>query len=76
VGSGLKRHPRFLAILSSVTIEDQLRGDEVRYKTIGRLQNLILAVVVRTGDEEGGGIRIISARKATATERRLYETNA
>ena len=47
----------------AVTIEDQLYGDEVRYKTIGRLQNLTLAVVIHIGYQEGGDIRIISARK-------------
>ncbi len=60
----------------SVTIEDRLYGDELRYRTIGHLEDLMLVVVIHTLTEIEGEaeIRIISARKATPTERRLYET--
>ena len=52
----------------------RLHGNEVRYKTTGRLENLSLVVVIHTlVDREGELVRIISARKATPTERKSYE---
>jgi uncharacterized protein len=60
----------------SLTIEDRISGDEQRFWTIGRLKRLLLLVVVvhTTRLEHGEEItRIISARKATPTERKAYE---
>ena len=58
-----------------LTIADRQSAAEERLWTLGRLPNLIVVVVVHVNhdrrDEEV--IRIVSARKATAQERRLYE---
>ena len=58
-----------------LTIHDRTVQGEERMWTVGRLQNLVLVVVVHTTrDEEGEEVtRIISARKATPRERRFYE---
>ncbi len=58
-----------------LTISDTAAGGEERFWTIGRLENLVIVLVVHTmRDEEGEEIvRIISARKATPRERRFYE---
>ena len=42
--------------------------EEDRYQTIGMVQNVLFVVYTERADE----IRIISARKANKTERRLY----
>jgi uncharacterized DUF497 family protein len=62
-----------------VVIEDQMVEGEQRFWAFGRLQNLVVIVVVHTyfeltveGDIEEG-VRIISARKATPLERGFYE---
>lgn len=54
----------------SITISD-LRHAEARYVDIGMSAKGQLLVVVYT--ERQSNIRIISCRKATATERRAYE---
>jgi uncharacterized DUF497 family protein len=58
-----------------LTISDRMTDDEQRLWTVGRVENLTILVVVHTlrdeSDEEV--IRIVSARKATARERRFYE---
>jgi uncharacterized DUF497 family protein len=49
---------------------------EARWQTIGCVaEGLLVVLVVHTITEDDGGevIRIISARKATARERKLYE---
>ncbi|MBC7987034.1 MAG: BrnT family toxin [Sphingomonadaceae bacterium] len=46
--------------------------DEDRWRAIGRV-HLSTLFVVHTLDDEGGGGRIISARKATRTERKRYD---
>ncbi len=54
---------------------DRVADNEERWHTLGMIQNQLLALVVhtyRTVDDEEV-IRIISARKATKHERRLYE---
>lgn len=58
-----------------LTIPDRIVQGEERFWTIGRLENLVVLVVVHlVRDQEGTEvIRIISARKATPRERRLYE---
>ena len=54
--------------------ERTVRGEE-RFWTIGRLENLMILVVVHTTRSEQGEeiTRIISARKATPRERKFYE---
>jgi uncharacterized DUF497 family protein len=59
----------------SITIVDPLHSDEEeRFVLIGHSHRNRLLVVVHT--ERGDRIRIISARRATAKERRSYEENA
>jgi len=56
----------------SITIPDPEHSeDEERFVDIGSSDNGRVLVVVYT--ERRGRIRIISGRKATVTERRLYE---
>ena len=47
--------------------------EEERYNCLGRWQDFIILSVVFT--EEGGNIRLITARKATPKERKIYEEN-
>jgi hypothetical protein len=58
-----------------LTIPDLTVQREERFWTIGRLENLVIVVVVHTTrDEHGEAVtRIISARKATPRERAYYE---
>ena len=55
----------------AVTIEDQRYGEE-RSVTVGTdlLGRVLVVVYAYAGDEE---IRLISARKASPNERRVYE---
>jgi len=53
------------------SVEDDHETEE-RWKTIGQVQNHILIVIHTASTDEVPG-RIISARKATRHERRLYE---
>jgi uncharacterized DUF497 family protein len=79
----LKRHKiRFeTAILvfddpRAVTIPDRVHDDEEeRFITLGRLEGRIILFVVHVGREADGEevIRLISARKATPSERKIYE---
>lgn len=59
----------------AVSVQDREVGDEERWQTIGVVRNLRLIVVAHSiRDSSGEEItRIISARKADASERRLYE---
>ena len=54
--------------------QDRLEGGEQRWQTIGLAEGVVLLLVVHTyTDAEGQeNIRIISARKADRTERRIY----
>ena len=55
----------------AVTIEDTLQAEQ-RFVTVGSdiLGRVLLVVYAYSGEEE---IRLISARKATPKERRVYE---
>ena len=55
-------------------VERVTRGEE-RWHAIGSIEGIILLVVVHTYREEASQeiIRIISARRATRRERKLYE---
>ncbi len=62
--------------LNSILRPDRYVDGEERWQTIGRMKNgSVIALVVHTiaGDTEDVLFRIISARKATPGERRLYE---
>jgi uncharacterized DUF497 family protein len=54
-------------------IEREYEGEE-RWKAIGAIEDVLLLVVVHTYRQEEGDeiIRIISARRATRHERKLY----
>jgi len=58
-----------------VSRQDRVEGDEQRWQTIGLVHGLILLLVAHTVSEGDGHetIRLISARKADQTERRIYE---
>ena len=55
----------------AITIEDTRHGEQ-RFVTVGSdlLGRILVVVYAYSGEEE---IRIISARKATPKERRVYE---
>jgi uncharacterized protein len=54
---------------------DRIEGGEQRWQTIGRAHGVTVLLVAHTMIEEGPVevIRIISARKATRSERKRYE---
>lgn len=54
---------------------DRMVGDEERWHTLGMVEGIVLLLVAHTvrHDEDEEVIRVISARKATAHERRHYE---
>lgn len=59
----------------SVMVRDRIVDGEERWHTVGIVEGLLLLLVVHTMEEENGEewVRIISARDATAREKRLYE---
>ncbi len=58
-----------------VSKQDRLENGEQRWQTIGLVQSVLLLLVAHTYTEIDGRetVRIISARKADKTERRIYE---
>jgi uncharacterized DUF497 family protein len=58
-----------------VLIHDRVQDGEERWKTFGLVDGTLLVVVAHTLREEHmeTAVRIISARRATRTERRFYE---
>jgi uncharacterized DUF497 family protein len=62
-----------------VSVQDRIEGGEQRWQTLGVVQSFMILLVAHTlTDEDADGgpvevIRIISARRATPRERRLYE---
>jgi len=66
----------FLDRLAVSLFDEEHSGAEDRWITLGRLPSGPLLVVIHTFDELGQGryrVRLISARTATARERRQYE---
>lgn len=55
-----------------VTTQDREVDGEPRWQTIGMVGQQNVVLVAHTIDEENDEIRIISARRATRTERRIY----
>jgi hypothetical protein len=53
-----------------VRLDRVVHGEE-RWQTIGMIDGLVVLLVAHTLDDDS--IRVISARKATRRERRLYE---
>ena len=60
----------------SRSIQDRLVDDEERWQTVGMVEGLIVLVAhIYRAEGEEEVIRIISARKATPAERRVYEAH-
>ncbi len=57
-----------------VTFVERINVGEERWHAIGSIENIIVIVMVHTYREDGSDevIRIISARRATRHERKLY----
>jgi uncharacterized DUF497 family protein len=61
---------------NAIMRHDRDIAGERRWQTIGSLDNRLMVVLVAhtlTDDDNGALIRIVSARKATPVERRIYE---
>jgi len=58
-----------------VSIQDRHVEDEERWQTLGRVGLFVVLLVAHTYRDDDGDevVRIISARKATAHERKVYE---
>lgn len=56
---------------------DRVVEGESRWRTLGTVENLAVLFVAHTLQEEGQDeiVRIVSARRASQTERRIYEQN-
>lgn len=61
----------------ALSVPDRVVEDEERWQTLGLVAGTVVLLVAHTYREEEGDevIRIISARKATRHERRVYEEN-
>jgi len=59
----------------ALSVQDRVIEGERRWQTLGLVGDVVILLVAHTYDEEDGEemIRIISARKATPHERKLYE---
>ena len=57
-----------------VSRQDRIENGEQRWQTIGLVRGVVLLLVAHTYAEADGSetVRIISARKADKTERRIY----
>jgi len=61
-----------------ITRQDRAESGELRWQTVGLVGNMMLLLVAHTWHETSTGeeyIRIISARRATRIERKIYEEN-
>ena len=59
----------------ALSVQDRLVEGEPRWQTLGLVGGVVVLLIAHTYEEENGEevVRIISARKATARERMLYE---
>jgi uncharacterized DUF497 family protein len=59
----------------AITILERVEEGEERWQTVGTAIGVVVLLIVHTCREEGGEehIRMISARKATPQERKVYE---
>lgn len=67
-----------LAFLDRFAIieQDRIENEEVRWQTLGMVGGALLLLVahtIRDGEDDVEIVRIISARRATRTERRRYD---
>lgn len=58
--------------------QDRVEGGEERWQTVGRVGGVVVLLVAHTWLEAEGEehLRIISARRATKVERKIYEEGA
>lgn len=58
-----------------LSLQDRHEGGEERWQSLGLIGPHAIVLVAHTDEDEHGEeiVRIISARKATRTERRLYD---
>jgi uncharacterized DUF497 family protein len=58
-----------------VSFIERVKDGEERWRAIGMIEDIVVLVVVHTYRLQGGDefIRIISARRATSHERKLYD---
>ncbi len=62
-----------------ISRKDRVEGGEDRWQTLGMVDAVVLLLVAHTWRETESGeehIRIISARRATRMERKVYEQGA
>ncbi len=53
---------------------DRLEGKDERWQALGMAAGIVLLLVVHTyGNDENDRVRIVSARRATKSERRAYQ---
>ena len=60
----------------AINLQDRHENGEERWQTLGAIGQTVVLLVAHTYREDGVGeeiIRVVSARKATHKERRLYE---
>ena len=60
----------------AISIQDRHENSEERWQTLGRIDRAVILLVAHTFREGEAGeevVRIISARKATPKERRIYD---
>jgi uncharacterized protein len=63
----------------ALSVQDRIEGGEHRWQLLGMVEGRVLLLVAHTVRDERDGsetIRIISARRATAGERKHYEQQA
>lgn len=61
-----------------ITRQDRTEKDELRWQTVGVVGDMVMLLVAHTWYETEIGeehVRIISARRATKIERKIYEEN-
>lgn len=61
-----------------ISVPDRHEHGEERWTTVGMVGSLVILVVIHTYGEKNGEeiVRIISARKATKSERKRYQEKA
>ena len=61
----------------AISIQDRVVDGEERWQTLGLIDGVILLIVAHTWTDNDGDevIRLISARKATRSERQAYAEN-